>query len=68
MVAINEAVAYKSMGGDLWDATVTAIGPPGFVAVSLTGPFLREPFELRRVAWSDNADAPGPGARPRKSA
>ena len=68
MPAINEEVAYRSMGGDLWPATITGIGPPGFVSVALSGPFLREPFELRAVRWSDDPAAPGSGARPVRQA
>ena len=67
MPAINDRVTYRSMAGEPWEATITAIGPEGFVSVSLTGPYLREPFELRRVAWSDNVDDAGPGARPRRA-
>jgi len=67
MPAINESCIYRSMAGEPWDATITGIGPPGFVSVSLTGPFLKEPFELRAVRWSDDPADSRSGARPRRA-
>ena len=67
MVAINDAVAYRSMGGDTYDATVTRVRDAGFVDVELTGPFLKEPFALTAVRWYDDPDEPRSGARPRRA-
>jgi len=68
MVAINESVIYKSMAGEPWDATVVRVRDANFVDVTLSGPFLREPFELHAVRWYDDPDEPKSGARPRKAA
>jgi hypothetical protein len=67
MPAINESCIYRSMAGEPWEATITAIGPEGFVSVSLTGPFLKEPFALTAVRWYDDPDEPRSGARPRRA-
>jgi hypothetical protein len=67
MPAINESCIYRSMAGEPWEAVITGIGPPGFVSVSLTGPFLKEPFELRAVRWSDDPADSRSGARPRRA-
>jgi hypothetical protein len=62
---INESVIYRSIGGDPWGATITRVYDDGLVDLELTGPFLKEPFALTAVHWSENPNETKPGARPK---
>ncbi len=64
--AINARVAYRSFGGDTWDAVIRNIRLGGFVDIDLSGPGLKEPYELHGIRWYDDPENPNPGARPKK--
>ena len=63
----GDVVAYKSFAGETWDAVVLAVRSPGHVDIVVSGSGLTEPMELHAIRWSDDPDAPLPGARPRKA-
>ena len=69
--AVGDAVAYRAIAGDVYEAEVTAVHgqDPRFVSrrvdVEVTIPGVAERFTLTGVAWHEDPNEQMPGARPR---
>lgn len=45
----DDKIKYKSFAGEVYDAVFLSAGPPGFAAIDVLIPGVKEPFTLKAV-------------------